>query len=79
MTTTETTPVLTRLISLFRRPERTYREWCRVLARELGVIVLSDDGRRACERDGRLDAALSRGEAVAYFAFNSLLQARTAA
>jgi hypothetical protein len=56
----------------------TYDEWRSLLDRELGVLVLDDEGRRRCARDRRLSRPLTRAEAEAYYAFNSFVRGESA-
>jgi hypothetical protein len=58
---------------------RTYDEWRRVLDDELGVLVVDDEGRRRCARDRRLGQRISRGQAEAYYAWNSFVRRRAEA
>ena len=55
---------------------RTYAEWREILDREVGVLVVDDEGRRRCQRDGRLSHALTRQQAEAYYAWNSFVRRR---
>jgi hypothetical protein len=55
---------------------RTYDEWRGILDRELGVLVLDDEGRRRCQRDGRLSRPLTRQQAEAYYGWNSFVRRR---
>lgn len=68
------TPAVTKTHGL----QLTYDEWREVLDRELGVVVMDDEGRRRCLRDRRLSQPLSREQAEAYYAFNSFVRLHSA-
>ena len=53
---------------------RTYDEWRRLLDSELDVVVLDDEGRRRCAREGRLARPLSRQQAERYYSWNSFVR-----
>ncbi|MHC5210793.1 MAG: hypothetical protein ACYTG2_08760 [Planctomycetota bacterium] len=55
---------------------RTYDEWREILDRELEILVLDDEGRRRCQRDGRLTRPLTRQQAESYYAWNSFVRRR---
>jgi len=57
-----------------RDPPRSYDEWRDILDQELGAVVLDDEGRRRCARDGRLGRPLSRQQAERYYAWNSFVR-----
>lgn len=61
---------------LARDAAMTYDDWSATFVAELGVVVMDDEGRRRCRKDGRLEQPLSRRQAEAYFLFNSLVKAR---
>jgi len=52
----------------------TYDEWRQLLDRELGVLVVDDEGRRRLERQQRLGHALTRGQAESYYALNAFVR-----
>jgi hypothetical protein len=58
---------------------RTYDEWREILDRELRVIVLDDEGRRRCQREGRLSRLLTRQQAESYYTWNSFVRRRAEA
>lgn len=58
---------------------RTYDEWRELLDAELGILVVDDEGRRRCERDGGLGQRLTRGQAESYYGWNSFVRRRAEA
>ena len=61
-------------MSAMRDKPRRYDEWREILDRELDAVVLDDEGRRRCARDGRLGTPLSRQQAERYYAWNSFVR-----
>jgi hypothetical protein len=57
----------------------TYDEWRELLDRELGVIVMDDEGRRRCQQEGRLSRPLTRQQAESYYTWNSFVRRRAEA
>ena len=55
-------------------PTRTYEQWREVFNRELGVVVVDDEGLRRCARDGRSVEAMPRDDAEAYYLWNALIR-----
>lgn len=53
---------------------RSYDHWRETFNRELGVIVVDDEGRRRCARDRGLNERLTREDAEGYYLLNTLVR-----
>ncbi len=54
----------------------TYDEWRERISRDLGVLVVDDEGRRRCAREHGLAARLTREQAEALFLKNAIVRPR---